>query len=313
MLNLIVFVEVLLCAIPLYLFFLQPDYILFEFTWFIFSILKAFCFYFLVGWMNSDVWADYFFTYYKYSVLAHPDYRQREIEELQKKKLQKRLKQNKPPIPIKPEGVSATREYQQTPAAKEQPQSVVVEEEVYQDPTMLTSTIRSEGPIIESEPEPEAEPLPKAEPVKTGKRFKTITCSALAIRLGAVIYGELIAFPILVQTFQNLFVSYDNRYVFAMRWIFNDCLLSAFIWTWSIFFLYLNIKRKRLAINLTWLAQLVASGYMYFNLYQIYTGLTVYPMQVYLYVIALDLFRLLFIFWAIYPLYFKRYKIIEPD
>ena len=155
--------------------------------------------------------------------------------------------------------------------------------------------------------------MPKAEPVKTGKRFKTITCSALAIRLGAVIYGELIAFPILVQTFQNLFVSYDNRYVFAMRWIFNDCLLSAFIWTWSIFFLYLNIKRKRLAINLTWLAQLVASGYMYFNLYQIYTGLTVYPMQVYLYVIALDLFRLLFIFWAIYPLYFKRYKIIEPD
>ena len=58
-----------------------------------------------------------------------------------------------------------------------------------------------------------------------------MTLPQLSIRLGIIIYGELILFPILIQIFSNLFESMDMQKVFATKDIFVLCIFTAFIWT----------------------------------------------------------------------------------
>ena len=58
-----------------------------------------------------------------------------------------------------------------------------------------------------------------------------MTLPQLSVRLGIIIYGELILFPILIQIFSNLFESMDMQKVFATKDIFVLCIFTAFIWT----------------------------------------------------------------------------------
>ena len=55
-----------------------------------------------------------------------------------------------------------------------------------------------------------------------------MTLPQLSVRLGIIIYGELILFPILIQIFSNLFASLDMQKVFATKDMFMLCIFTAF-------------------------------------------------------------------------------------
>jgi hypothetical protein len=79
----------------------------------------------------------------------------------------------------------------------------------------------------------------EAEDVPSG----VLTRPQMAWRLGLVVYGELIVFPILVQVFASHFASMNMQNVFATRLIFIECIFTAFVWTIPVFFLYFNQRQ----------------------------------------------------------------------
>ncbi len=63
-----------------------------------------------------------------------------------------------------------------------------------------------------------------------------MTLPQLSVRLGIIIYGELILFPILIQIFSNLFASLDMQKVFATKDIFMLCI---FVSVFDFFIIYI--------------------------------------------------------------------------
>lgn len=126
----------------------------------------------------------------------------------------------------------------------------------------------------------------------------------LALRLGAVVYGSLIFFPILVQIFQDMFVSTDNQQVFATRLVFTICIITAVLWTIPIFFLYLKEPFSKSCCWICLGLEVIAAVWFGFQLYGYNHSETVqYGWQVFLYLIVLDVVRLALLAWAVWPVF----------
>lgn len=126
----------------------------------------------------------------------------------------------------------------------------------------------------------------------------------LALRLGAVVYGSLIFFPILVQIFQDMFVSTDNQQVFATRLVFTICIITAVLWTIPIFFLYLKEPFSKSCCWICLGLEVIAAIWFGFQLYGYNHSETVqYGWQVFLYLIVLDVVRLALLAWAVWPVF----------
>lgn len=300
LLNLLVVVQGIICLVPIYLFFLQPDFLLFEFSWFIALIVKAFGFYFLTGWMNTDPWARFYFKNAKNAKFFQES--QPVKNPVQSQSV--RQKQVQPVQTVQSQAVSQSPKTELSQAQLQQMLNQAAQSAVSQQAKLDQANQQKAEPVKKVK-----EKKPKEKQMRKTKPLKALNYPILAVRLGIVIYGELIVFPILIQLFSDFFISLDGRYLFASRWIFNDCLVSALLWTWSIFFLYLNMKQAKTILGITSLLQVIATAYFMFNLYTIYTGLTEYPWQVYIYLIILDVIRLAVIFWSFLPIY--RLKVPE--
>lgn len=126
----------------------------------------------------------------------------------------------------------------------------------------------------------------------------------LAVRLGAVVYASLILFPIVVQIFQNAFVSTDNQQVFATRLIFTACIITAVLWTIPVVFLYLKEPFSKTCVLFCLLLESVAALWFGFQLYGYAHSTTVqYGWHVYLYLIVLDVARLALLWWGLAPVF----------
>lgn len=126
----------------------------------------------------------------------------------------------------------------------------------------------------------------------------------LALRLGAVVYGSLIFFPILVQIFQDMFVSIDNQQVFATRLVFTICIITAVLWTIPIFFLYLKEPFSKSCCWICLGLEIIAAVWFGFQLYGYSHSESVqYAWQVFLYLIVLDAVRLSLLAWAVWPVF----------
>lgn len=87
---------------------------------------------------------------------------------------------------------------------------------------------------------PHEEALRRREQEKENRRKLSSRYPRMAIRIAAVVYGELILFPTIVHIFQDNFVSMDGKSVFALNLMFTLCILTAVLWTLPVFFLYLK-------------------------------------------------------------------------
>mgnify|MGYP000457867514 FL=1 len=119
-----------------------------------------------------------------------------------------------------------------------------------------------------------------------------MTLPQLSIRLGIIIYGELILFPILIQIFSNLFESMDMQKVFATKDIFVLCIFTAFIWTIPLFYMYYNQKATKKIIACCMIGELIRilvylpSLMKYYNSHE-------YSIRVFIFFILIDIIRLL--------------------
>lgn len=122
-----------------------------------------------------------------------------------------------------------------------------------------------------------------------------MTLPQLSIRLGIIIYGELILFPILIQIFSNLFESMDMQKVFATKDIFVLCIFTAFIWTIPLFYMYYNQKATKKIITCCMIGELIRilvylpSLMKYYNSHE-------YSIRVFIFFILIDIIRLLILF-----------------
>lgn len=122
-----------------------------------------------------------------------------------------------------------------------------------------------------------------------------MTLPQLSVRLGIIIYGELILFPILIQIFSNLFESMDMQKVFATKDIFVLCIFTAFIWTIPLFYMYYNQKATKKIITCCMIGELIRilvylpSLMKYYNSHE-------YSIRVFIFFILIDIIRLLILF-----------------
>ena len=133
-----------------------------------------------------------------------------------------------------------------------------------------------------------------------------MTLPQLSIRLGIIIYGELIVFPILVQIFSNLFESLDMQQVFATKDIFILCIFTAFIWTIPLFYMYYNQRATKKIITGCMLGELIRI-LIYLPTFMGYYNSKDYAMRVFIFFAILDIIRLTILFiFAIHVLKSKQ-------
>ncbi len=136
-------------------------------------------------------------------------------------------------------------------------------------------------------------------------KHRPLTYPRAAIRLGAVVYAELILFPILTEVFGFLFRSANGKFTFATSIIFTMCVISAVIWTVPIFFLYLkqNGFKALMAVGLG--CEIISSVFYFFVLSRYYLQPMedhVYRLSVFLWFALFDAIRYLILIWAILPI-----------
>lgn len=122
-----------------------------------------------------------------------------------------------------------------------------------------------------------------------------MTLPQLSIRLGIIIYGELMLFPILIQIFSNLFESLDMQKVFATKDIFMLCIFTAFIWTIPLFYMYYNQKATK-KIVATCMAGEIIRILIYLPVFVGYYKSQEYSLRVFIFFIILDIIRLAILF-----------------
>lgn len=133
-----------------------------------------------------------------------------------------------------------------------------------------------------------------------------MTLPQLSIRLGIIIYGELMLFPILIQIFSNLFESLDMQKVFATKDIFMLCIFTAFIWTIPLFYMYYNQKATKKIIACCMLGEIIRIMF-YLPKFMGYYQSNEYSIRVFIFFVIIDIIRvaILFIF-AIHVLKSKQ-------
>ena len=133
-----------------------------------------------------------------------------------------------------------------------------------------------------------------------------MTLPQLSIRLGIIIYSELMLFPILIQIFSNLFESLDMQKVFATKDIFMLCIFTAFIWTIPLFYMYYNQKSTKKIIACCMLGEIIRI-LLYLPKFMGYYKSNEYSIRVFIFFVIVDIIRvaILFIF-AIHVLKSKQ-------
>ena len=133
-----------------------------------------------------------------------------------------------------------------------------------------------------------------------------MTLPQLSIRLGIIIYGELMLFPILIQIFSNLFESLDMQKVFATKDIFMLCIFTAFIWTIPLFYMYYKQKATKKIIACCMLGEIIRIM-LYLPKFMGYYQSNEYSIRVFIFFVIIDIIRvaILFIF-AIHVLKSKQ-------
>lgn len=135
-------------------------------------------------------------------------------------------------------------------------------------------------------------------------KVRVVNYPLLAVRLGLVVYGELILFPIFTELFRSMFMSADGQYSFATTGIFTLSIISAAIWTIDIFFLYLRQPASRKVILGSLAAEVLINAFYYFvTLRNIMAGDVIYSSHVYTIFTVVDLARYPLILWAIWPIF----------
>ena len=122
-----------------------------------------------------------------------------------------------------------------------------------------------------------------------------MTLPQLSVRLGIIIYGELILFPILIQIFSNLFASLDMQKVFATKDIFMLCIFTAYIWTIPLFYMYYNQKATKKIIACCMIGEFIRI-LVYLPTFMNYYKSQEYPLRVFIFFVILDLIRLVILF-----------------
>lgn len=122
-----------------------------------------------------------------------------------------------------------------------------------------------------------------------------MTLPQLSVRLGIIIYGELILFPILIQIFSNLFASLDMQKVFATKDIFMLCIFTAFIWTIPLFYMYYNQKATKKIIACCMIGEFIRI-LVYLPTFMNYYKSQEYSLRVFIFFVILDFIRLVILF-----------------
>lgn len=122
-----------------------------------------------------------------------------------------------------------------------------------------------------------------------------MTLPQLSIRLGSIIYGELMLFPILIQIFSNLFESLDMQKVFATKDIFMLCIFTAFIWTIPLFYMYYNQKATKKIVAACMAGEIIRI-LIYLPVFVSYYKSQEYSLRVFIFFIILDIIRLAILF-----------------
>lgn len=122
-----------------------------------------------------------------------------------------------------------------------------------------------------------------------------MTLPQLSIRLGIIIYGELMLFPILIQIFSNLFESLDMQKVFATKDIFMLCIFTAFIWTIPLFYMYYNQKATKKIVAACMAGEIIRI-LIYLPVFVGYYKSQEYSLRVFIFFIILDIIRLAILF-----------------
>lgn len=122
-----------------------------------------------------------------------------------------------------------------------------------------------------------------------------MTLPQLSVRLGIIVYGELILFPILIQIFSNLFESMDMQKVFATKDIFVLCIFTAFIWTIPLFYMYYNHKYTKKIIACCMLCEIIRI-LVYLPTFMKYYNSHEYSIRVFVFFTLIDFIRLLILF-----------------
>ncbi len=135
--------------------------------------------------------------------------------------------------------------------------------------------------------------------------YEPLTYPRAAIRLGAIVYGEMVLFPILTEVCNILFKSSNGKFTFATSIMFTMCIISAVIWTIPIFFLYLKQTGVK-ALIIIGIGIEVIIGISYFYVLRGYylhpLEDHVYRLSVFLWFAFFDSIRLLILQWAILPI-----------
>ena len=122
-----------------------------------------------------------------------------------------------------------------------------------------------------------------------------MTLPQLSIRLGIIIYGELMLFPILIQIFSNLFESLDMQKVFATKDIFMLCIFTAFIWTIPLFYMYYNQKATKKIVAACMAGEIIRI-LIYLPVFVGYYKSQEYSLRVFIFFIIVDIIRLAILF-----------------
>ncbi|WP_304683477.1 hypothetical protein [Ileibacterium valens] len=132
-----------------------------------------------------------------------------------------------------------------------------------------------------------------------------LTYPKAAVRLGVIVYGEMVLFPILTEVCSILFKSANGKFTFATSIMFTLCIISAVIWTIPMFFLYLKQTGvKALIVIGIGIEVIVGISYFY-----VLRGYYIHPLEdhvyrlsVFLWFALFDGIRLLILLWAILPI-----------
>lgn len=125
-----------------------------------------------------------------------------------------------------------------------------------------------------------------------------------AVRIGICIYGELIAFPMIVHIFDGAFVSLDNSSIFALSLMFTLCILTAVLWTIPLFYMYLEQPGAKKSVYFGCAGQLLILAYGIFMLYEYGHSETItYSTMVFVKFIGLEIVRYFLMFRTIAPVF----------
>lgn len=181
--------------------------------------------------------------------------------------------------------------------------------DVYDDEPEEIMPTRKINPKPQVVVEPELEEEYEEEYIEEEEEKEPYTQPQVSVRLGICVYASLMAFPIVVQIFQNLFASYDLKTVFATKDIFLLCLLSALIWTAPVFYLYYNHYHAKRVCLICLGCEVVC---ILCNLPKFigYISSGDYPIRVFILFVLVNILRYLALFFALKPL--KDIEVEKP-